>query len=192
MKESITPQAIEKLTSPTKEFLCPLKANKYALQFLRFVISDKSTGKNYYVHEQDQLPNKELIIQDENYAPDMLKLFDQMRHISYNFSDDFLKAKILSSSLVFKVGDLPVKNLQIIDHFFFKDKVIKSYQFKFPFCAPNSINEWEYVYELPQLSPEVVKQMITEVGQTRSETFFFVGDELILHNKADYDFSKKD
>ena len=159
---------------------------------MRFVISNKTTGKVYYLHEQDQLPNKELLINDEDYPPEMLKLFDEMRHIKYHFSSDFLKSKMLSSSLVFKVGDLPVKDLLIIDHFFFKNKIIKSFQFKFPFCIPNSVNEWEYVYEFPELDSAIISQMIEEPGSTHSETFFFAGEELVLHNKADYDFTKND
>jgi len=88
----------------------------------------------------------------------------------------------------FKIGDKPVKNLTIIDIFFHNQKALISYSFTFPFCVPNRINEWEYVYEFPELSEEIKKEMIENPESTFSETFFLVEDELILHNKAFYTF----
>jgi len=53
--------------------------------------------------------------------------------------------------LVFKVGDNAVKDFRMIERHFLKDKLIKSYDFTFPFCLPNSTNEYEAVYDLPAL-----------------------------------------
>eukprot|EP01052_Picozoa_sp_SAG31_P018838 SAG31_NODE_1350_length_8681_cov_14.408879_6_plen_137_part_00 len=44
----------------------------------------------------------------------------------------------------------------MIERHYFKDKLIKSFDFTFPFCIPNSTNSWEAVYELPKLTEEEV------------------------------------
>ncbi len=174
---------------PSDKFLCKVKANIYALQFLNFEIKNSETGKVFYSHEQEVLPNSELLINDDDYPTEMLAVLDNMRTIHYEFPADFLRSKIINCSIRFKVGGKPVKDLVILDRFFFKAKLIKSFEFKFPFCIPDSTNDWEYVYEFPQLSEEQIGQMIESPEQTHSETFFFVGEEMILHNKALYSFS---
>ena len=188
MSQAFTLESAKNLKTQTDKYMCKLKDNKYALQFLRFEIKDNDTNEKFYVHEQDPLPNAEMLINDDDYDAETLKAFDQMRMINYTFSKTFLNAKAISSLLLFKIGDLPVTNLTIVDHFFYKDKIIKSFEFKFPFCAPNATNEWQYIYDFPKLEEDLKASMGSEPGSTRSETFFFVGNDLILHNKADYKF----
>ena len=33
--------------------------------------------------------------------------------------------------------------------FYFRHTLLKSYEFKFPFCIPNSTNSWESIYDMP-------------------------------------------
>ena len=188
MSQQFTLNEAKILTTPTTKFMCKLKANEYALQFLKFEIKDHETKELFYSHEQEPLPNAEMLINDDDYDEAILNAFDKMRMLNYSFNKSFLDAKEISSTLVFKVGDKEVKHLTIVDHFFFKGSLIKSFEFKFPFCAPNSSNEWEYIYEFPSLSDELKKDMINSPTLTVSVTFFFVGEKLVLHNKADYAF----
>ena len=74
-----------------------------------------------------------------------------MRQKTYNFPREFFQYKFLSTFLKFKVGDLPVSKMTIIENHFFKDNKIASFEFTFPFCSPNSKNTWEYTYELPEI-----------------------------------------
>ena len=188
MSKTMTFENALSLKIPTTSFMCQLKDNKYALQFLKFEIKDHETGEMYYEHEQDPLANSEMLINDDDYDPEVLKVFDSMRMINYTFSKAFLTSKEISSLLVFKVGDSPVSNLTIVDHFFFKNKLIKSFQFNFPFCAPNATNEWEYVYQFPKIEEAMKEEMLACPAETKSETFFFVDQKIVLHNKADYKF----
>ena len=188
MSQQFTIEEAESMVTPTTQFKCQLKANEYALQFLKFEIKDHDTKESFYTHEQEPLPNSEMLINDDDYDEAVLNAFDKMRMLNYSFSKRFLDSKAISSTLVFKVGDKEVKNLVIIDHFFFKGTLVKSFKFKFPFCAPNSSNEWEYIYDFPILTEEMKKDMTHSPGLTVSETFFFVGEKLVLHNKADYAF----
>lgn len=54
-------------------------------------------------------------------------------------------------SLTFKVGDKPVSNFRMIERHYYKDTLIKSYDFNFVFCPPNSCNGWDAEYEFPEL-----------------------------------------
>jgi len=42
----------------------------------------------------------------------------------------------------------------MVERHYFKGRVIRSYDFKFGFIIPNSNNSWEFIYDLPELSPE--------------------------------------
>lgn len=48
---------------------------------------------------------------------------------------------MIGTTLKFRVGGKAVKNLKMIERHYFKNKLIKSYEFTFPFCMPNSTNE---------------------------------------------------
>ena len=110
----------------------------------------------------------------------------------------------------FVVGDKPVPNFSMIERHFFKDAMIKSFDFTFGFCLPNSRNTIEHIYEMPQLSesqskplPKLpyqcrsiylltqVDEMIAMPYSTKSDTFYFVDNKLIMHNKADYSYNSE-
>ena len=77
----------------------------------------------------------------------------------------------------------------MIERHYFRGKCIKSYDFKFGFCMPNTTNTLEMIYDLPQLSDEEKKEMINAPYETKSDTFFFVDNQLIIHNRAAYNYS---
>ena len=54
---------------------------------------------------------------------------------------------------------------------------------------PNSTNTLEMIYDLPQLSPEEKAEMIASPWETKSDTFFFVDNQLIIHNRAEYNYA---
>ena len=39
------------------------------------------------------------------------------------------------------------------------------------------------------LDPDMIKQMVDKPFETRSDSFYFVNDKLIIHNKADYSYN---
>ena len=57
----------------------------------------------------------------------------------------------------FVVGDSPVSNFRMIERHFFQDKVLKTFDFSFGFCIPNSKNTCEHIYEFPSLTSEESK-----------------------------------
>lgn len=60
--------------------------------------------------------------------------------------------------------------------------LMKSYDFNFSFCIPNSTNEWEAIYDMPLLHEREVQSLI-QAGSC-SDSFYFVNNQLIMHNKA--------
>ncbi len=40
----------------------------------------------------------------------------------------------------------------MIERHYFKNKLIKSYEFEVPFCIPNTVNSLEAIYELPEFT----------------------------------------
>ena len=191
----ITPDIVREYKEFTPKFLCGLDANTYNIKFKKFKmrdlesdfvlfeVSDDSPDDSNNSDEKKEEEKKEKI----NYEDE--DIFTSPRSIRYHLGPDFLELKDLGSSLTFSVGNQPVKDFLIIERHYFKDLLIKSFEFKFDFCIPNSVNTWEYIYTIPDIDPQVKKDMISEAWTTRSDSFYFVGEKLIMHNKAFYNYT---
>ena len=186
-----TPSDVLSYTAPTKSFLCPLSANSYAIDFLSFTIRDASPTPS--------LPDPVIftISKEPSHPPPSLPPDfdpDQLRHISYRFPLQFLRLRAVSTSLRFSVGPREVRDFRMIERHYTVRRaggeeryaLLKSYDFTFNFCIPNSVNEWESVYDVPALSERQVEAIARE--GTVSDSFYFVQDRLIMHNKATYSY----
>ena len=139
---------------------------------------------------------------------------DLLRQIKYRFPAEFLKFRTISTTLTFRVGNNEVKNFRMIERHYFRNKLIRSYDFNFHFVMPNSTNTWEAVYDLPELSEAegtvircdhvscslcmraqsfffwlsllAEQDMIANPYEATSDSFYFVEDKLVMHNKAAY------
>ena len=203
----ITPDVVRNYKEFTPKFLCGLDANIYNIQFKRFKIRDMESdfvlfdvGDNSDINNKEEEKDKdEAKKEEEEKAKKELEekirkeeeedIYKSPRMIRYHLGPDFLDLKNLGSSLTFSVGDKPVKDFLMIERHYFNDKLIKSFEFKFDFCIPNSVNTWESIYTIPEIDLEVKKKMIDEPWHTKSDSFYFVGDKLIMHNKAIYNYS---
>ena len=83
------------------------------------------------------------------------------------FLHSYLVSKYIGSILhflvfrvEFTVGPKPVENFRMIERHYFKEKLLKSFDFTFGFCMPNSKNTCEHIYEFPKLSAEESKWYI--------------------------------
>ena len=70
----------------------------------------------------------------------------------------------------------------MVERHYFRGRVIRSYDFKFGFVIPNSENSWEFIYDLPELSPEEEQEIIDSPWEVKSDSFFFAEGRLIIHN----------
>merc|ERR1712136_127730 len=168
-KGYITPEDVLQLKRITSGYLCSPDANVYDIDFTRFCIRDLESGT--------------VLFEIENIDP------NAGRFVRYQFTPQFLKLKTVGATVEFVVGEKPVNKFRMIERHFFRDRVLKTFDFEFGFCIPNSKNTCEHIYDFPSLSAESMEEMIKHPFETRSDSFYFVDDRLIMHNKADYAYN---
>ncbi|XP_039152966.1 protein unc-119 homolog [Drosophila simulans] len=191
---SVTPDEVLHLTKITDDYLCSANANVFEIDFTRFKIRDLESGAVLFEIAKppsEQYP--EGLSVDENVlaAAEKLTLEDTAdpnagRYVRYQFTPAFLNLKTVGATVEFTVGSQPLNNFRMIERHFFRDRLLKTFDFEFGFCFPFSKNTVEHIYEFPNLPPDLVAEMISSPFETRSDSFYFVGNRLVMHNKADY------
>lgn len=177
---AVTPDYVNSLVQPTEMFLCPLSANVYKIDFVAFKIRALEDGKpESLLFEIRKDPD------DEDEDP----LDDSCRSIRYQFGPSILDFKTIGTSLEFSIGEQPLHNFRMIERHYFRDILIKSYDFTLPFVIPNTTNTWEVIYTMPELDPVIKQAIIQCPWETCSDSFYFVDDKLVMHNKAQYNYS---
>lgn len=77
------------------------------------------------------------------------------RFVRYQFTPQFLKLKTVGATIEFLVGPKPINNFRMIERHFFRDRLLKTFDFQFGFCIPNSKNTCEHIYEFPTLPADL-------------------------------------
>jgi len=54
----------------------------------------------------------------------------------------------------FTIGEKPVNKFRMIERHYFRDRLLKSFDFEFGFVMPHSKNTMEHIYEFPTLSDD--------------------------------------
>ena len=170
------------LTQPTDQFLCKISDNWAKLRFGGFKIRDCVSNLVLVEVADDEVENEEL-----NDAED-----PSTRTIKYHLGPDFLRLKTVGLTLRFSNGEKPINKMQMVERHYFRGQVIRSYEFEFGFVIPGSTNEWEFIYDLPELDSEVKAQIIRSPWEVKSDSFFFADDKLIIHNRAEYNYCSLD
>ncbi|XP_062854770.1 protein unc-119 homolog B [Trichomycterus rosablanca] len=181
---TISPEEVLALRAVTRDYLCKPEDNIYNIDFTRFKIRDLETGTVLF--EIAKPPHCDVEDEDEeNVDADT----STGRFVRYQFTSAFLKLRTVGATVEFTVGDRPVSNFRMIERHYFRDRLLKNFDFDFGFCIPNSRNTCEHIYEFPQLPDELIRQMVERPYETRSDSFYFVDNKLIMHNKADYAYN---
>lgn len=183
---SATPEDVLELTRPTDGFLCPLTANQFRIEFLQFIISDYDTKKIIFEVGRDSPPPQDMSLDFSSLGEDMY------RKIKYEFSEDVLRLPFIETSLVFSVGTREIREFRMIERHYFRNQLVKSFDFTFGFCIPGSTNTWDAVYSVPALSEELIADMLDNPFETKSDSFYFVENKLVMHNKAAYKYFRED
>jgi hypothetical protein len=133
-------------------------------------------------------------VEDDDIDNENIKDTDDptTRVIKYHLGPDFLKLKTIGLTLKFSNGEKPIQNMLMVERHYFKGRVLRSYEFKFGFVIPNSQNSWEFIYDLPTLSPEEAEEIINAPWEVKSDSFFFAENKLIIHNRAEYNYAPLD
>ncbi|TYZ62910.1 hypothetical protein PybrP1_000339 [[Pythium] brassicae (nom. inval.)] len=169
-------------------FLCPVSANSYGIEFLHFAISDYESKRKIFEIGKNQHGGAAVPKVDLAHARGEAAY----RTIRYEFSEDVLRLPAIKTELEFAVGPKEVHGLRMIERHYFRDEIVKSYDFTFGFCIPSSVNTWEAIYSMPPLDDDLITDMVANPYATVSDSFYFVGDELIMHNKAEYKYIPED
>lgn len=54
----------------------------------------------------------------------------------------------------FTIGDLEVKKFRMIERHYFRDRLLKSFDFEFGYLIPQTRNTMEHIYEFPEISKD--------------------------------------
>ncbi|XP_005493744.3 protein unc-119 homolog A [Zonotrichia albicollis] len=181
-KALIGPDDVLGLQRVTSDYLCTPEENVYKIDFTRFKIRDMESGTVLFeitkpaASEREHNDRKDV---DPNAG----------RFVRYQFTPAFLRLRQVGATVEFTVGDKPINNFRMIERHYFRDQLLKSFDFEFGFCIPSSKNTCEHIYEFPQLSEDLIREMILHPYETQSDSFYFVDNKLVMHNKADYSYS---
>jgi len=179
-KEAVTPDDVLGLNKITETYLCPPDANVYGIDFTRFKIRDMETNTVLFeIAKPPTLDNSNLDSGDPNAG----------RFVRYHFTPEFLRLQKVGATVDFTVGPQAIKEFRMIERHFFRNKLLKSFDFDFGFCIPDSKNTVEHIYDFPKLDSETIKQMVANQFETKSDSFYFVDGKLVMHNKADYSYN---
>ncbi|XP_002126606.2 protein unc-119 homolog B [Ciona intestinalis] len=181
---SITPEDTLRLTCSTDNYLCEVEDNVYGIDFTRFKIRDLESDTVLF---EISKPSKE----EMPDLPGSVDVTDPNagRFVRYQFTPQFLNLKTIGATVEFVVGDTPVQSFRMIERHYFRSQLLKSFDFDFGFCIPNSKNTCEHIYEFPKLSQDTMQKMISSPFETKSDSFYFVNNKLVMHNKADYAYN---
>lgn len=177
----ITPEDVLGLQKITENYLCSPDENVYNIDFTRFKIRDMETGTVLF--EITKPPSTDKAGEKRDIDP------NAGRFVRYQFTPAFLRLRQVGATVEFTVGDLPIENFRMIERHYFREKLLKNFDFEFGFCMPNSKNTCEHIYEFPPLSEDIIREMILHPYETQSDSFYFVDNKLVMHNKADYSYN---
>lgn len=209
--KGITPEYVLKLNKITDDYLCSPDANIYDIDFTRFKIRDMESGAVLFEiakpsasetgHSSENNSSTAPAVEGGNAASSAIGNEDHAneeeealepnagRYVRYQFTPQFLKLKTVGATVEFTVGSKCVKNFRMIERHFFQDQLLKTFDFEFGYCIPYSKNTCEHIYEFPTIPPDLVNEMIMNPFETRSDSFYFVDNCLVMHNKADYAYN---
>jgi hypothetical protein len=161
---TINANHVLRLNRVTEDYLCPPEANVYGIDFTRFKIRDLDSSTTLFEIAKPPGPDVEEAPQEgEGEEADP----NAGRFVRYQFTPQFLKLHTVGATVEFSVGTKPVKNFRMIERHFFRDQHLKTFDFDFGFCIPNSKNSCEHIYEFPKLEQSTIEQMIESPFDTR-------------------------
>uniref|UniRef100_A0A915M370 GMP phosphodiesterase delta subunit domain-containing protein n=1 Tax=Meloidogyne javanica TaxID=6303 RepID=A0A915M370_MELJA len=194
-KEFVTPEDVLRLNCVTEGFLCRAEDNIYDIEFVRFKVRDiDSETVLFEINKpdendsatEDDTNSQEQATENNNGGEeeptdnhDDEKTFTP-RFIRYYFKPSFLRLRHIGATMEFVVGDKPVSNFRMIERHYFRDRLLKSFDFDFGFIIPNSRNSCEHIYHMPRLSDSLIEEMLNNPFETKSDSFYFIDNRLIM------------
>lgn len=165
---------IKLLKTPTSEFLVDNNIGNSLVQFTEFKLRDLI--KNTVIYHVKRPQEKFIEYKTQNEL------------MEYNFPRTLLNIPEIGATVTFCTGNTPVQSFCMIERHYFRDKLLKTFEFNFGFLMPMTVNTIEHVYSVPEISPELKQAMVQNPKETRSDSFYFADGKLVMHNKAVYTY----
>ena len=89
--DEITPEYVSSLTEATSQFLCPLSANVYGIEFVYFKVRDLESGTVLFEVSNEEEEESREVVED-----------DSIRTIKYHLGPEFLNLTALGKLVVKK------------------------------------------------------------------------------------------
>jgi hypothetical protein len=172
MDKQIDIDHVLNMCEPSSEFFVHLEDNIYGIRFKGFKLRDYQTNEIFHNFISDDIYELDYFAENE---------------LSYIFPSIILKSQNLGSNITLVVGDHLVKDLTLIERHYIDNKLQANYKFDFPVFLPNSENNVEFMYNVPQLSKET-QDNLDKGGEinAKSDTFIFVEGKLMIHRRTNY------
>ncbi|KAK2489259.1 hypothetical protein MC885_006155 [Smutsia gigantea] len=170
--DTIRPEHVLRLSRATENYLCKPEDNVYSIDFTRFKIRDMETGTVLFEIAKPRVSDQEEEEEEEEGGDVDVSAG---RFVRYQFTPAFLRLRTVGATVEFTVGDKPVSNFRMIERHYFRERLLKNFDFDFGFCITSSRNTFRLMIENPY--------------ETRSDSFYFVDNKLMMHNKADYAYN---
>lgn len=77
------------------------------------------------------------------------------------------------------MGEKPVSNFRMIERHYFRDRLLKNFDFDFGFCIPSSRNTCEHIYEFPQLSEDLSKYILSATSYAHFLCLFLLVQKIV-------------
>jgi len=169
-----TVDSIMNMQSPAEKFFVKLSDNTYGIRFKGFKLRDCDTNEVFH----------------EYIASDIYELDYFADHLlEYKFPHKLLRSKTLGSNLTLVVGNNLVQKLTLIERHYIDDKLVASFRNDYPLFMPNSENNVEFIYPVPQLDEANKKKLQQEEPiDAKSDTFIFVDGKMVIHRRAVYEY----
>ncbi|KAM8916318.1 protein unc-119 homolog B-like isoform 3-T4 [Spinachia spinachia] len=149
----IAPGDVFGLRVATRGYLCKPQDNIYHIDFVRFKIRDLETDTVLFeIAKPPQTGLRPASCVSEDNEGNAEADVSAGRFVRYQFTPAFLRLGTVGATVEFTVGNRPLNNFRMIERHYFRDHLLKSFDFDFGFCIPNSRNTCELLYEMPQLS----------------------------------------
>ena len=112
-----------------------------SIQFGEYTVRDYDS-KTTLLHVPEEMNKFQDAYARNKEATGKLTMDDRV--LKQKFSPAFFMLKNLELTLQFSVNDQekPLHYLILVEKHFFRDELISSYEFQFPFCIPGSTNTW--------------------------------------------------
>lgn len=154
------------VTQVPADYLCSPQSNVYDIDFTRFRIRDTESGKVLFevAKPSGRQPATILspVVADEEKDQDNGSAVpspdqdpDSCRFVRYQFPAEFLDLKTVGATIEFTVGQKAINKFRMIERHFFRDIHLKTFDFSFGFCIPQSSNSCEHIYEFPAISNQM-------------------------------------